>query len=80
MEGYKNHRKIFNHKMSKKTVEKAMNFSMLADLSYYMSTEKRGFRAVMKGAELSCQELNQYALQQMTEPNMPDWYVIQKQR
>lgn len=78
MDGYKENRSIFLNKIAKIVVENPLNMTVLADIDFYMSTEKRGFHAMLKGVTIDCEELHRYALRKMTEKNTLDWYVIQK--
>lgn len=54
------------------------NMTTLADISFYQSIEKRGFLVWVNGVEMSWVKILEYALQKMTEPNMPDWSKIQR--
>ena len=78
LSGYKNHRKIFEHILSKVAVENMLNMDMLADISFYKIIEKRGFRAWLKGIDISCEEIHRYALRKMIDKNTLDWFEIQK--
>lgn len=53
-----------------------LNSDTLSDIMLYMDVEKRGFRILMKGFEITCREAHEYALRRMTKENTPDWYVM----
>lgn len=78
MEGYQENRKKFLDKIEKNVVDVSLNMNTLADISFYKSLEKRGFRAWLKGAEMSWEEIQKYALRKMTEQSTPDWQRIVK--
>jgi hypothetical protein len=76
IEGYQANRLSFLDKIEKNAVDYSLNMSTLADVSYYKSIEKRGFRAWLKGVELTWEEIQNYALRKMTEGNTLDWSRI----
>ena len=78
LDGYTEHRKKFIHRLSKLTVENPLNMETLADIQFYRMVEKRGFRALLKGGDITCKEIHQYALQKMTEKSTLDWSKTQK--
>lgn len=78
MNGYQKHRVIFLEKMAKIAGENPLNMTTLADISYYKEIEKRGFRAWLKGVEMSWEEIHKYALRKMTDENTLDWSRIRK--
>ena len=78
MDGYKQNRVIFSEKMAKLVGDIPLNMDMLADISFYGDTEKRGFHAWLKGVNISWQDLHKYALRKMTEPNTLDWHETPK--
>lgn len=80
IDGYIENRKIFTDKMSKAAVETPLNMETLADITFYRSIEKRGYFALLKGVEISWEELHRYVLRKMTEKNTPNWCVTQKPR
>ena len=82
---YKLNRKEFNHFFSKKmskTSDKTiqLNFDLISDLSLYCQIEKRGFRVLTKGGDMTCQKAFQYALENLMNKEIEDWYVTQKQK
>lgn len=78
MRDYQTHRIEFNRRIDKIVNETPLNMDVLADINLYENYEKRGFRACLKGVDVSCEELHQYALRKMTEKNTPNWSKIQK--
>ena len=78
IESVEEHRETFSKRMQRVTGEIPLNVNILADITLYENIEKRGFRAWVKGVDISCQELYRYALRKMTEQNTLDWCVIQK--
>lgn len=78
LEEYKQHRETFLDKMERLTGETPLNMETFADVVFYQSVEKRGFRAWIKGVDIDCENLHKYALRKMTEPNTLDWHEIQK--
>lgn len=55
-----------------------LNSDTLADILLYTEVEKRGFRVVLRGLEITCQETHVYALRRMTNKNTLNWYVMRK--
>ena len=78
LEEYENHREAFLTKMHRLTGEIPLNMTTLADITLYRRIEKRGFRALMRGVDITWQDLNVYALRKMMLVNTNDWQVIQK--
>jgi hypothetical protein len=78
MRDYQTHRVEFNRKIDKIVNDTPLNMDVLADINLYETYEKRGFYVTLKGVEISCDELHQYALRKMTEKNSPNWSKIQK--
>lgn len=78
LEGYKDHREQFLDRMDKLTGDIPLNMVTLADVTFYIDIEKRGFHAWLKGVEIDCEDLHLYALRKMTLRNTEDWYEIQK--
>lgn len=78
LEGYKNNREQFISKINKLTGDISLNMTTLADVTYYTNIEKRGFKAWMKGVNISCEDVHLYALRKMTLKNTNDWCEIQK--
>lgn len=74
MDGYKNNRDNFKYKRIEE--ENPINLSILADITFYKDIEKRGFRATVKGFELTWEELHKYALRKMTSEDSSDWVKI----
>lgn len=78
---YETHREKFNRKLTNAISEhNHLNFDTLSDISLYKMIEKRGFRACLKGAELSWQDTQKYALRKMTERNTLNWRKVPKQK
>lgn len=75
LDNYESHRITFNDKIDK-LMDTTLNMDMLADIKLYETTEKRGFKVSLKGANMNWQETNQYALRKMTEKNSLDWSRI----
>lgn len=78
LDGYQQNRVKFLHKMAKITVKNPLNMETLADISFYQSIEKRGFRAWLKGVDITCNELYTYVLRKMITENTLDWKEIQE--
>lgn len=78
LDGYMQHRKIFVNHLSKVSPENPLNMETLADIEFYKTIEKRGFRTWLRGVDISCEELHKYALRKMTDKNTPVWFKIQK--
>ena len=77
LDAYKEYREEFLIKIGKITSENPLNMVTLADVTLYTNIEKRGFRAWLKGVDITCEELHQYALRKMIEKNTSDWSEIQ---
>jgi hypothetical protein len=77
LDGYQENRNQFLEKLNK-IANTQLNMNTLADVSFYQSIEKRGFRVQLKGVELNWQDTQKYALRKMTVPNTPNWQRIQK--
>ena len=75
---YEEHRETFLSKMHRLTGEIPLNMTTLADITLYRRIEKRGFRALMRGVDITWQDLNVYALRKMMLVNTNDWQEIQK--
>ena len=78
LKDYKKHREQFLNQMDKLTGDIPLNMITLADITFYIDTEKRGFHAWLKGVSITCEDLHLYALRKMTLRNTSDWYEIQK--
>ena len=77
LDGVIEHRNSFLERISKLTPDNALNMGMLADITFYKQIEKRGFRAMVKGVDVSWQDLNRYALRKMTLKNTSEWHETQ---
>lgn len=77
---YKNNRKRVLDQIKKISPICVYNFDLFSDLSLYSIVEKRGFRAKVEGCEVTCEELQEYALREMTKPNSNDWSRIVKRK
>lgn len=73
---YKENRVKFLQRIERNNMDIPLNFEILADLTLYRQIEKRGFRACVKGVEIGCEDLHQFALRKMTVKNTPDWYEM----
>ena len=69
---YQEHRNAVWRIMDKLLDGITFNADLLADLNLYETIETRGFYATLKGREVPCKELYQYALQKLTEPSSPN--------
>ena len=78
LQRYKANREQFLKRIKRIAPNTTLNPEFLADIELYEEIEKRGFRVTMKGVEMSCQDLDLYALRQMTKPNTLDWFATQK--
>ena len=66
------HRKQVTRTMEKLLDGHPFRADLLADLNLYETIETRGFYVTLKGREVPCKELYQYALQKLTEPSSPN--------
>lgn len=73
---YKENRVKFLERIERNKTPIPLNLSILADLTLYRQIEKRGFRACVKGVEIGCEDLHQFALRKMTVKSTPDWYEM----
>lgn len=80
MAGYKDHRKKFNNKLDRITIDNPLNMEILADITFYKDIEKRGFLVWLKGVTISWEELHRYALRKMTEDDAGEWVVMSRHR
>lgn len=78
LDSYKENRETFDRRFNKWLSDTSLNMNTFADLVLYKQVEKRGFRAWIKGVDVSWHDLEKYALRKMTEPSSPDWSRIQK--
>jgi hypothetical protein len=78
IDGYQENRKCVSDRIEKTTGEHLLNMDTLADISFYKQVEKRGFRAWLKGVDVTWQDLRLYVLRKMTEKNSPNWQRIAK--
>lgn len=81
MDEYKEHRIEFRTRIGRVIEVHELNTDFLADIHLYKEIEKRGFRVVDEKVdagedELEWQNLNQFALQRMTEKNTLDWFEM----
>lgn len=77
---YDTHREKFNKTTERITIDNPLNMEILADINLYKKIEKRGFYVWLKGVSITWEDLHQYALRKMTEPNTQNWFVIQRPR
>lgn len=76
MDGYKQNRESFMSKVSQVAKETNLNMETLADIEYYLSVEKRGYRVRLKNVYISKDDLHNYALRKMMESESLDWQII----
>ena len=74
--GYQDHRDKYLQKLKKLDEMIPLNMNILADIKFYKTVEKRGFRVTMKGVEINEEELYQYSLRKMTEEKPQKWFVV----
>lgn len=80
MTDYENNRITFSDKINKVMVKEPYNMNTLADINLYLKIEKRGFYVWLKGVSITCEELHQYGLRQMTKKNTLNWREIHNQK
>jgi hypothetical protein len=73
LEGFKANRETVDRLTRKVLGEHLLNMETIADVSFYRSIEKRGFRARLKGIDITWKDIHQYALRKMIGKNTPDW-------
>lgn len=78
LDGYLANRKNVLAKIEKIIIDNSLNMETLADIEFYKRVEKRGFLAWVKGVEITCHDLQKYALRKMTDKNTTVWLRIQK--
>lgn len=76
MERYRNHREKFQENLEKHDV--TLNMNTLADITLYKSIEKRGFRSCLNGLDVTYDDLNKYAIRNMTSEKTLDWERIER--
>lgn len=74
--GYLDQREKFKNKMKTIAPENELNFDMMSDIQFYIKVEKRGFRAWLRGVDVSCRDLDLYVLRKMIEPHSQNWRKI----
>lgn len=81
LEGYQNFREKFIKRLTTVGGHKPpVNFETYADVCFYKEVEKRGFYSKVRGVEVSCQDVFQFALRRMTKPNTLDWLKIHERK
>lgn len=80
VDGYEHNRDIFFIRMAKIVGDIPLNLSTLFDIGYYERVEKRGFRAMLKGVNITKKDLYQYSLRKMTQDSNPIWKIIETPR
>ncbi|HSW76035.1 MAG TPA: early protein GP4 [Candidatus Saccharimonadales bacterium] len=75
---YENNRIIFLSKMAKLVVDSYLTMDILADITFYCKTEKRGFLAWLNGVKLNKEDLHKYALRLMLQKNEVKWIQIDR--
>lgn len=78
LDEYKENREAFKKKFNKWLSDTTLNMDTFADVCLYAQIEKRGFRAWIKGVDITWHDLEKYALRKMTELNSLDWSRIPK--
>jgi hypothetical protein len=75
---YEKNRKHVHERIEQTTGEHLLNMNTLADITLYKRIEKRGFRAWLKGVDVTWQDLRLYVLRKMTEKSSLNWQRIAK--
>ena len=78
MVGYKQHREDFRKRVERTFINHPLNSDFIADLHFYKRIEKRGFRVVFKGGDLSWRKIHELELAGKINKNTKDWFVMQK--
>jgi hypothetical protein len=76
LDRYMKNREIFIHRIEKAIGEVPLNMVALADISLYEEVEKRGYRAWVKGVEMSNEEMYRYALRKMDSDTQNEWFQV----
>jgi hypothetical protein len=76
LDGYKQHRILFNERIRKITKDIPLNTDSLADIHFYKIIEKRGFLAKVKRIKMDYNEVYQYALRKMIEKDSYEWIKV----
>ena len=77
---YKEHREAFKSKVDKTFIDHPFKTNFIADLHLYKEIEKRGFRVVYKGVNITWRNLHLLGLAGKIGKNTIDWYEIQNQK
>lgn len=64
-------------KYGKRIDDIPINLDSVADIELYESIEKRGFRVLLFGVDITKQELVSYAIRQMKNKDTHDWNIIE---
>lgn len=80
MEGYKNNRKQFLPDNFKVENLDKPNISLVADIYFYLCTEKRGFYVWFKNYEIDVFDLYNLALDKLIDENILEWEEIVRPR
>lgn len=78
LEGYYEYRRQFKKRLQTLAPNNDINFDFFADIQFYKKVEKRGFRAWVKGVDITCHETDLYALREMTKKSSPVWLKMQR--
>lgn len=78
--GYPDHREKYLQKLNKLDEAIPLNMNILADIKFYKTVEKRGFRATLKGNDIEFEELYQYSLRKMADNNPQNWFRVVNHR
>jgi hypothetical protein len=77
MAEYPEHREQFKSKMENLLKESPFNVTVLADIKLYKTIEKRGFFVRFRGAKITEEDLNRYAINNMVNRETLEWVIIQ---
>jgi hypothetical protein len=73
---YTDHRMTYLTRLKKLDEAIPLNFEILADIKYYKTVEKRGFRVTLKGSEMTEDELYKYSLRKMVDEKPQHWFRV----
>jgi hypothetical protein len=76
LDGYRGHRNKYLKRLEKLDNAIPLNMEIMADIKYYKTIEKRGFRATLKGIEIDHEQLYQYSLRKMGENKPLEWFKV----
>ena len=76
MDGYHNHREEFKKRMNNLLNDSPYNVSVLADIKFYKTIEKRGFFVRLKNAKILEDDLNKYGIRHLTSRDTLEWVIV----